>query len=105
MHEQLQALWNSRDREQPCVSGRLLTRSSSDNNRVDNCGNDSNILITEKWFSLVGHVLFFCKSEGSTEYCGVYLTDLFAPALARVDQKVLDEFDIPAGKQVGLALI
>lgn len=99
MHEQLEALWNSRDKDQPFVSGRLLTRSSP-NNPVCSLQGESNLLLTEKWFTLIGHALFFCKCKDSSDYSGVYLTDLFAPAVARVNQKVLDEFDVPEELQV-----
>lgn len=97
MHEQFKALWKSRDKEQSLVIGRLLTKNALNTN----CSIDeSNILLTEKWFTLVGHSLFFCKYEDSPDYSGVYLTDLFGPAIARVDQKILDAFDIPEDQQV-----
>ena len=57
-------------------------------------------LLTEKWFTLIGHALFFSKSKESDEYSGVYLTDLFAPVVARVDQRILEEFDVPQEVQV-----
>jgi len=98
MHEQFRALWKSRDKAQSFVGGRLLTRTSS-KGCVNGYKEESNLL-TEKWFTLIGHALFFSKSKESEEYSGVYLTDLFAPVVARVDQKTLEEFDVPLEQQV-----
>lgn len=94
MHEQLRVLWKSRDKELSFVSGRLLAKNALNTN----CSQPN--LLTKKWFTLVGHSLFFCTYKDSPDYSDVYLTDLFGPAIARVDQKILDTFDIPEEQQV-----
>ena len=93
MLEQVEVLWKARDPVQSCVSGRLLRRNSP-----RNCCDQSNL--EEKWFTLAGHLLFCCSCEDSADYSGVYLTDVFGPAAAGVDQKTLDSFDIKEGQQV-----
>lgn len=92
MLEQLRALWNSRERENPLVKGIVLTRSNSE----DPC----NAQIAERWFALVGHALFSCKQSESPDYSGVFLTDIFSPVIARVSQKILDAFELPEVDQV-----
>ena len=94
MHEQLRVLWKSRDKEQSFVRGRLLAKNALNTN----CSETN--LLTEKWFTLIGHSLFFCMYKDSPDYSDVYLTDLFGPAVTRVDQKILDAFDIPEDQQV-----
>lgn len=99
MLEQLRALWNSRERENPLVKGILLTRGSESED-LDPCCNDSNAQISERWFALVGHALFSCKNSESADYNGVFLTDVFSPVIARVSQKILDAFELPEVDQV-----
>ena len=90
MRDQLDALWDSRGKDQLAVKGVLLDGSTV---------TPRNELV-EKWFVLVGHSLFYCKSRDSQEYSGVFLTDLFNPVVARVNQKVLDAFQLPESEQV-----
>lgn len=93
MLEQVEALWNSRDKEQPFVKGILLTKAGE-----DSCNQRTQLV--EKWFVLLGHSLFYCKDKGSAEYSGIFLTDLFNPVIARVNQKLLDTFQLPEDEQV-----
>lgn len=93
MLEQLLALWNSRDKDQPFVKGFLLTKADSSTVPQRN-------QLVEKWFVLLGHSLFYCKGRDCLEYSGVFLTDVFRPVIARVNQKVLDAFQLPEAEQV-----
>lgn len=93
MLEQLQALWNARDKDQPFVKGFLLAKPDSSTVSQRN-------QLVEKWFVLLGHSLFYCKDKECQEYGGVFLTDVFNPVIARVNQKVLDAFQLPEAEQV-----
>lgn len=97
MLEQVEALWNSRDKEQPFVKGILLTKPAG---VEDSCNQRTQLV--EKWFVLLGHSLFYCKDKGSAEYSGIFLTDLFNPVIARVNQKLLDTFQLPEDEQVSI---
>ena len=81
MHEQLRAVWRKRDKEHPFVWGMLLT----------GIGNEKKVI--ERWFTLLGHALFYCIHRDSPEYSGVFLTDAFNPAVSRVDEKTLTTFN------------
>ena len=106
MIEQLRALWGSRDKEQAFVRGLLLTRSALNNHEnglsVDDAGKSTNknSQLGERWFTLIGHTLFFCKHMESAEYSGALLTDIFSPVIARVSKNVLEDFEIPESDQV-----
>lgn len=101
MHEQLKALWKTRDDQQPFVKGVLLTRNKSkDSDGAAEGSNEGCSELLERWFTLLGHVLFFCKSRDSPEYSGALLTDLFSPVLARVDEKTFSSFGLPEADQV-----
>jgi hypothetical protein len=93
MREQLEAVWNSKSGDQPTVKGFLLTN-------LDCSAVAPRNEFVEKWFVLVGHSLFYCKSSDSQEYSGVFLTDVFNPVIAGVSQKVLDAFQLPGPEQV-----
>lgn len=95
MLQQLEALWTARDKDQPFVKGVLLT--NPDGSTVNHP--------EERWFILLGHSLFYCKSKESLEYSGVFLTDVFNPVIARVNQKVLDTFQLPETEQVSKVLV
>ena len=92
MLQQLEALWTTRDKDQPFVKGILLANPDG--------GTVSQRNPEERWFILLGHSLFYCKTWGSQEYSGVFLTDVFSPVIARVNQKVLDTFELPETEQV-----
>jgi len=97
MHEQLRALWKAKSKEQAFVRG-LLSK-----NTLNNCDDKlARNLQGEKWFALVGHTLFFCKESECADYAGALLMDVFSPIIARVNQKVLDAFQLPEAQQVGL---
>ena len=96
MYEQLRALWLSRDQDHPFVKGILLTRDVLNGSNVSNSCNQ----LTERWFTLLGHSLFYCKSSASAEFSGALLTDLFSPVIARVDEKTVGAFDLPEAHRV-----
>ena len=99
--EQLKALWNSRDKDQSFVKGLLLTKVTPSNNHCLEDGNSSSTLqLSEKRFTLVEHLLFYCKHGECQDYSGAFLTDIFSPVIARVNQKVLDAFQLPEEQQV-----
>ena len=113
MHEQLRALWSSRDRDQGSVRGLLLAKSLPSNHLVSqqdvndsssSCCNDLLLpraaQLSERWFTLVGHSLFYCKQRECSEFSGALLTDIFSPVIARVSQKVMDAFELPEADQV-----
>ena len=87
MHEQLRAVWKARDKDHPFVRGMLLTGA----------GNERKIF--ERWFTVVGHALFYCISRESPEYSGVFFTDIFNPVVAKVNDRTLGAFD-EADKEV-----
>ena len=114
-YEQLRAVWRSRDKEQPFVRGYLLTRTrpppplNGYNNRSPGHQNGGNELesalwgpaeVVERWFTLLGHALFYCTSKESAEYNGAMLTDIFSPVMARVDDKTLNAFGALETQQV-----
>ena len=82
LHEQVRAVWKARDKEQPFVRGMLL----------NGAGNECRVL--ERWFTVIGHALFYCMSRQSPEYSGVFFTDIFNPVVARVDDRTMDTFKI-----------
>ena len=118
LYEQLRAVWKSKDKEQPFVRGYLLTsagrtRSSQlqngyNNHHQQNGGNASfwdrgaaaEAEVVERWFTLLGHALFYCTSRDSEEYSGALLTDIFSPVMARVDDKTMSAFGAPEIQQV-----
>ena len=112
LYEQLRVVWKSKDKEQPFVRGYILagrTRSSNGyNNHHQNGGNASfwdrgaaaEAEIVERWFTLLGHALFYCTSRDSEEYSGAMLTDIFSPVMARVDDKTMSTFGAPEAQQV-----
>ena len=75
-------MWKARDKEQPFVCGMLL----------NGAGNECRVL--ERWFTVIGHALFYCMSRQSPEYSGVFFTDIFNPVVARVDDRTMDTFKI-----------
>ena len=81
MHEQLRAVWKARDKDHPLVRGMLLTGA----------GNERKVL--ERWFTVVGHALFYCSSRESPEFSGVFFTDIFNPVVAKVNGRTLGAFD------------
>lgn len=80
LHDQLRAVWKSRDNEEPVVRGYLLLGS----------GNEKSV--AERWFVLVGHSFFYTIHRGSPEYSGALLADIFSPVATRVDEKTLEKF-------------
>ena len=99
MHEQLEALWRARGKEQPFVRGILLTKAPK-SSLEEGLRNDDDEVAVEKWFALLGHTLFYCKQQGSQDYNGAFLVDLFSPVAAPVGQRVLDAFHLPETNQV-----
>ena len=118
-YEQLRAVWRSRDKEQPFVRGYLLTRTtrpppplngynhhSSRSPGHRNSGNELEPAfwgppeVVERWFTLLGHALFYCTSKESAEYNGAMLTDIFSPVMARVDDKTMNAFGALETQQV-----
>ena len=82
MHEQLRALWKGRDKaEHPFVRGLILT------------GGGNGLRVTERWFSVLGHALFYSINRDSPEYSGVFLADIFYPVISRVDEGTLNVFN------------
>lgn len=111
VQEQLRALWNSRDKDQPFVKGLLLTRIPSINHCLDVDCNSSNQQQqqqqqqpSEKWFTLIEHSLFYCKHDECPDYSGALLTDIFCPVVARVSQAVVEAFELPEAEQVSKSL-
>ena len=144
LYEQLRAVWNNKDKEQPFVRGYLLSKprpslpsspppSSSSSQPQQhtqtvqvtprngylhqNCGkreswssaagrgagggaDSESEEVVERWFTLLGHVLFYCTSKDSQEYAGAMLTDIFSPVMARVDDRTLQSFGAPETQQV-----
>lgn len=107
VQEQLRALWNSRDKDQPFVKGLLLTKTPAGINGLDDC-KTSNLQQqqqqqeqpSEKWFTLIEHSLFYCKHSECPDYSGALLTDIFCPVVARVSQSVVEAFELPEEEQV-----
>ncbi len=97
MHEQLEALWESRDKDQPSVKGILLTNTNpAPYDRLEESSPPAvQAQLGEKWFVLLGHSMFYCKQRDSAEYSGAYLTDVFNPVIARVSKKLLETFQLP----------
>lgn len=87
MHEQLRSLWKARDKDQPYVHGLILTR----------VGNERKM--TERWFTLVGHALFYCISKETPEFSGAFLTDIFSPVISMVDARTLGAFGVKDGSK------
>ena len=102
LYEQLRAVWKCRDKEQPFVRGYFLTRSRSPavRNGYHQNGGRSPTEVVERWFTLLGHALFYCTSKDSPEYSGAMLTDIFSPVMARVDDKTLNSFGALETQQV-----
>ena len=113
LYEQLRAVWRSKDKEQPFVRGYLLTRAPSSppgNGYLrQNGGKDfwrhstssaAEGEVAERWFTLLGHALFYCTSKDSQEYSGAMLTDIFSPVMARVDDQTMKTFGAPESLQV-----
>ena len=104
----------SRDREQPFIRGYLLTRTRPPNGynhapqEGQNGGNGIESTfwgttdVVERWFTLLGHALFYCTSKESAEYGGAMLTDIFSPVMARVDERTLHAFGASETQQVGI---
>lgn len=120
-YEQLRAVWKSRDKEQPFVRGYLLTKGRPSppplplngyNNSPRHQNGGGRELdggesafwgppeVVERWFTLLGHALFYCTSKESAEYNGAMLTDIFSPVMARVDSKTLNSFGALETQQV-----
>lgn len=102
MHEQLRALWKSRDSDQAFVKGLLLTKNTPIVSRPYEQGSNklARSQLVEKSFTLIGHTLFYCKHTESPDFAGALLTDIFSPVLARVSQKIVDAFELPEAHQV-----
>ena len=113
LYEQLRAVWKSKDKEQPFVRGYLLTKAPSSppgNGYLrQNGGKDfwrhstssaAESEVAERWFTLLGHALFYCTSKESQEYGGAMLTDIFSPVMARVDDQTMKTFGAPESLQV-----
>ena len=97
MYEQLRAVWQTKDKEQPFVKGFLKSRNGlcSLNGELPAGG-----AIVERWFTLLGHSLFYCTHKESLEYSGALLTDLFSPVIARVDEVTHESFHATSTQQV-----
>lgn len=100
MYEQLRAVWKTRDKEQPFVKGLLLTRTVSLTSNENGNHQKRSTNVAEQWFTLLGHSLFYSSYKDCPEYSGALLTDIFSPVIARVDQKILDAFDVQDSEQV-----
>lgn len=103
MLEQLKAVWDSKDKDHPSIRGVLCLETISNQNEESTkltTNSVSESKLSEKWFTLLGHSLFYCKYSDCQEYSGALLTDLFSPVIARVNQKTLDAFSIPETQQV-----
>lgn len=81
LHEQLRAVWKSRDNEEPAVRGYLLLGS----------GNEKSV--AERWFVLLGHSFFYTIHRDSPEYSGALLADIFSPVTTRVDETTLEKIN------------
>lgn len=97
MYDQLRALWSSKSLEQPFVKGILLSANTS--NHYENSEIPCSRL-SERWFTLLGHSLFYSKYKDCPEFSGALLTDLFSPVIARVDLKTLQSFHLAEAQQV-----
>ena len=78
LHDQLHYLWRSRDKEQTFVRGLLISRARDPP--------------VERWFTLLGHAIFFCTRRDCPEYTGALLTDIFNPVIPRVDDNTVAKF-------------
>lgn len=97
MYEQLRAVWQTKDKEQPFVRGFLKAKKGSSplNGEIPSEGD-----IAERWFTLLGHSIFYCTHKDSAEYSGALLTDLFSPVIARVDESTQESFNATSTQQV-----
>ena len=101
MYEQLRAMWQSRDKEQLFVRGYLKTKSRRG---CINGASEPGPTVMERWFTLLGHSLFYCTQKEATEFSGVLLTDIFSPVLARVDSLKFDSFHAESTQQVARSI-
>jgi len=90
MQEQIQAQWQSKDKEQLFVKGYLKSNIRSGYLRDSSCVGCN---VVERWFMLLGHTLFHCVQKEAAEFAGALLTDMFSPVIARVDDKRYDSFN------------
>lgn len=81
LHDQLRAVWKSRDNGEPIVRGYLLLGSGNEKSAA------------ERWFVLLGHSFFYTIHRDSPEYSGALLTDIFSPVATRVDEETLKKFN------------
>ena len=81
LHDQLRAVWKTRDKEEQLVRGLVLLGA----------GNERKVL--ERWFLLLGHAFFYTIHRGAPEYSGSFFTDIFSPVVSRVDGKILEQFN------------
>ena len=113
LYEQLRAVWKTKDKEQPFVRGYLLTKQTPCPSETlrngflhQNGGSDfwgpsaTESEVVERWFTLLGHALFYCTRKDSQEYSGAMLTDIFSPVMARVDDRTMKTFGAPESLQV-----
>ena len=105
MYEQLRAVWKTKDKDHPFVRGLLLTRKLSLKSNENGNHQNWSTTVVEQWFTLLGHTLFYCTYRDCPEYSGALLTDIFSPVIARVDQKILDGFEVPESQQVHLIIL
>ena len=95
MYEQLRAMWQSGDKEQLFVRGYLKSRRGCING-----ASEPGPAVIERWFTLLGHSLFYCTQKEAAEFSGVLLTDVFSPVFARVDSVKFDSFHAESSQQV-----
>lgn len=81
LHDQLRAVWKSRDDGEPIVRGFLLLGS----------GNEKSV--AERWFVLLGHSFFYTIHRDSPEHSGALLADIFSPVATLVDEETLENFN------------
>lgn len=81
LHDQLRAVWKSRDNGEPIVRGYLLLGSGNEKGPA------------ERWFVLLGHSFFYTIHRDSPEHSGALLADIFSPVATRVDEETLEKFN------------
>ena len=82
LHEQLRAVWKSRDKTEPIVRGYLLRGS-------DDAENKSDAATAERWFVLLGHFFFYTVHRDSPEYSGALLVNVFRSVTLSEDGETL----------------
>lgn len=101
MYEQLRAVWRTKSKGQPFVRGFLKINNSSSHPLNETLSSEEAVAdVLDRWFTVLGHCLFYCMHRDSEDFSGALLTHLFSPIIARVDEKTQESFQATATQQV-----